>query len=162
MRLCLLFSTELRIESKFLQGTIRPLPKPSTSSPTILPDWEPTRTVAAQAHCPWDSPGENTGVASHFLLQGIFLTQGLNPGLPHYRQILCHLSHQGGPTRKEQLPSLPPPRPRPHCSELVGSEVPQPGIKLAPPTVEAQSPNHWSTREVPATSILWLHVTEIF
>ena len=31
----------------------------------------------------------------HFFPQGIFLTQGLNPGLPHCRQILCHLSHQG-------------------------------------------------------------------
>ena len=31
----------------------------------------------------------------HSLLQGIFLTQGLNPGLLHYRQTLCHLSHQG-------------------------------------------------------------------
>ena len=34
-------------------------------------------------------------VGSHFLLQGIFLTQGLNPGLPHCRQILYLLSHQG-------------------------------------------------------------------
>ena len=34
-------------------------------------------------------------VASPFLLQGIFLTQGLNPGLPHCRQIPYHLSHQG-------------------------------------------------------------------
>ena len=31
----------------------------------------------------------------HFLLQGIFLTQGSNPGLPHWGQILYHLSHQG-------------------------------------------------------------------
>ena len=31
----------------------------------------------------------------HFLLKGIFQTQGLNPGLPHYDQILYHLSHQG-------------------------------------------------------------------
>ena len=31
----------------------------------------------------------------HFLLQGIFPTQGSNPGLPHYRQMLYHLSHQG-------------------------------------------------------------------
>ena len=30
-----------------------------------------------------DSPGKNTGVGCHVLLQGIFLTQGLNPGLPH-------------------------------------------------------------------------------
>ena len=47
--------------------------------------------------CPWDSPGKNTGVACHFLLQGIFLTQGLNLGLLHCRQILYHLSHQGSP-----------------------------------------------------------------
>ena len=42
-----------------------------------------------------DSPGKNTGVGGHALLQGIFPTQGLNPGLPHCRQILYHLSHQG-------------------------------------------------------------------
>ena len=45
--------------------------------------------------CPWDSPGKNTGVGGHSLLQGIFLTQGSNPGLLHCRQILDHLSHQG-------------------------------------------------------------------
>ena len=39
---------------------------------------------------PWDSPGKNTGMGSRFLLQGIFLTQGWNPGLPHGRQILYH------------------------------------------------------------------------
>ena len=42
-----------------------------------------------------DSPGQYTGVGSHALLQGIFLTQGLNPGLPHSRQMLYPLSHQG-------------------------------------------------------------------
>ena len=42
-----------------------------------------------------DSPGENTGVDCHFLLQGIFPTQGSNPGLPHCRQMLYRLSHQG-------------------------------------------------------------------
>ena len=41
--------------------------------------------------------GKNTGVGCHFLLQGIFLTQGSNPGLLHCRQILYHLSHQGRP-----------------------------------------------------------------
>ena len=39
------------------------------------------------------SPGKNAGVGCHFLLQGIFPTQGSNPGLPHCRQILYHLSH---------------------------------------------------------------------
>ena len=42
-----------------------------------------------------DSPGKNTGMGCHALLQGIFPTQGLNPGLPHCRQIAYHLSHQG-------------------------------------------------------------------
>ena len=42
-----------------------------------------------------DSPGKITGVGCHALLQGIFPTQGSNPGLPHCRQILYRLSHQG-------------------------------------------------------------------
>ena len=41
---------------------------------------------------------QNTGVSSLSLLQGIFPTQGLNPGLPHYQQILYQLSHKGSPT----------------------------------------------------------------
>ena len=44
---------------------------------------------------PWNSPGKNTDVGCHSLLQDIFLTQGLNPGLLHCRQILYHLSFQG-------------------------------------------------------------------
>ena len=44
---------------------------------------------------PWNSPGQNTGVDSLFLLQGIFPTQGSNTGLPHCRQILYQLSCQG-------------------------------------------------------------------
>ena len=44
-------------------------------------------------YSPWNSPGQNTGVGSLFLLQGIFPTQGLNPGLPHCRWILYQLSH---------------------------------------------------------------------
>ena len=45
--------------------------------------------------CPWNFPGKNTGVGSHFLLQGILPTQGSNLDLPLCRQILYHLSHQG-------------------------------------------------------------------
>ena len=44
---------------------------------------------------PWDSPGNSTGVGCHFLLQGIFPTQGSNPGLLQCRQTLYHLSCQG-------------------------------------------------------------------
>ena len=40
-----------------------------------------------------DLPGQNSGVDNHSLLQGIFPTQELNPGVPHYRQILYQLSH---------------------------------------------------------------------
>ena len=47
----------------------------------------------AKLLCPWDSPGRNPGVDCHALLQGIFLTQGLNPGFPHCRQIFYCLSH---------------------------------------------------------------------
>ena len=43
------------------------------------------------------SPCENTGVGSHSLLQGIFLTQGLNPGLLHCRRILYRLESPGKP-----------------------------------------------------------------
>ena len=51
----------------------------------------------ARLLCPWDSPDQNTGVGCHSLLQGIFPTPGSNPGLPHCRQILYHLSYQGTP-----------------------------------------------------------------
>ena len=44
-----------------------------------------------------DSPGKNTGVSCHVLLQGIFPTQGSNSGLPLCRQILYQLSYQGSP-----------------------------------------------------------------
>ena len=42
----------------------------------------------ARLPCPWDFPGNNTGVGCHFLLQGIFPTQGSNPGLTQCRQML--------------------------------------------------------------------------
>ena len=50
----------------------------------------PTRLL-----CPWNSLSKNTGVGSHPPLEGILLTQGLNPGLLRCRRIPYHLSHQG-------------------------------------------------------------------
>ena len=47
-----------------------------------------------ELYSPWNSPGQNTGAGSCSLLQGIFLTPGSNPGLPHCRRILYQLSHQ--------------------------------------------------------------------
>ena len=48
-------------------------------------------------YSPQNSPGQNTGVGSLSLLQGIFPNEGSNPGLPHCRQILSQLSHKGSP-----------------------------------------------------------------
>ena len=46
-------------------------------------------------YSPWNSPVQNTGVGSHSPLEGIFPTQGSNPGFLHCRWILCQLSHKG-------------------------------------------------------------------
>ena len=54
-------------------------------------------TTAFHLLCPWDFPGKNTGAGCHAFLQGIFPTQGSNPGLPHCRQILYQVSHKGSP-----------------------------------------------------------------
>ena len=53
---------------------------------------QPTRLL-----CSWNSPGENTGVRSHSLLQGIFSNQRSNSGPLHCRQVLYYLSHWGSP-----------------------------------------------------------------
>ena len=49
----------------------------------------------ARLLCPWDFPGKNTGVGCHFLLQGIFPTQGLNMSLLHWQAGSLPLGHQG-------------------------------------------------------------------
>ena len=56
---------------------------------------EPTRLLR-----PWDFAGKSARVGCHFLLQGIFLTQGSNLGVPYCRQTLYRLSHQGSPPKK--------------------------------------------------------------
>ena len=58
----------------------------------------PWTVACTRLLCPWDFLGKSTGVGCHFLLQGIFPTQGSNPGLPHCRQMLYRLSHQGSHT----------------------------------------------------------------
>ena len=52
------------------------------------------RVLVARFLCPWHFPGKNPGVGCHFLLQGIYLTQGSNPSLPQCRQILYSQSLQ--------------------------------------------------------------------
>jgi len=64
------------------------------------------RTLGNAMDCSWNSPGQNTGVGSHFLLQWIFLIQGSNPGLQHCRWILYELSHQGSPIKRNDTNEL--------------------------------------------------------
>ena len=65
--------------------------------------WSESRSIMSDSlephglYSPWNSPGRNTGVSSLSLLQGIFPTQGSNPGLPHCKWILYQLSHKGSP-----------------------------------------------------------------
>ena len=67
------------------------------SSQSCLTLCDPADCSSPGSSVPGDSPGKNTGVDCHaLLLQGIFATQGLN-GLPHCRQILYQLNHQGSP-----------------------------------------------------------------
>ena len=72
-----------------------------TLSPSVMSDslrlheLQPTRLL-----CPQGSPGKNTRVGCHSLLQDIFPIQGSNPGLLHCRQILFRLSDQGKPLKR--------------------------------------------------------------
>ena len=70
------------------------------SCPTLCDPMDcslPGSSVHGRLLCPWNFPGNSTGVDCHFLRQRIFPTQGSNPGLPHCRQTLYRLSHQGSP-----------------------------------------------------------------
>ena len=101
--------------------------------------------------------GKNTEVGCHSLLLGIFVTQGLNPGLPHYRRILYYLSHQRSPRILEGV-AIPfsrgssRPRDQTHvsCVSSIGRIlyhwatwesplVSQPGIKPMSPALKMQS-----------------------
>ena len=56
--------------------------------------------MPASLLCPWSFPGKNTGVGCHLLLQGIFLTQGLDPRLECWQVDSLQLSHLGSPLRE--------------------------------------------------------------
>ena len=69
---------------------------PECSVASIMSDsLQPYGLQPARLLCAWGSLGKNTRVGSHALLQGIFLTQEMNWGLLHCRQILYQLSYQG-------------------------------------------------------------------
>ena len=86
----------------------------------------PWTIESARLLCPWNSPGKNTGVGSHSLLQGIFLTQRSKPGLLYCR---------GSPAlQMDSLPTKPPGKPReypdgPHLmTELLQIRNPLPAV----------------------------------
>ena len=68
-----------------------------SESHSVMPNSLPPHGL----YSPWNSPGQNAGVGSRSLLQGIFPTQESNPGLPHCRQILYQLNPKGSPTIME-------------------------------------------------------------
>ena len=80
-----------------------PNQKHSHSRPDSWPIESESHSVVSDSlpphglYSPWNSLGQYTGVGSLALLQGIFPTQGLNPGVPYCRQILYQLSHKGSP-----------------------------------------------------------------
>ena len=89
------------LQARILEKTCIQKLKNTCPPPGYLPNpgIEHRSTTWQVDSLPSKPPGKpkNTGVGSLFLLQGIFPTQGLNPGLPHCRRILYHLSHQGSP-----------------------------------------------------------------
>ena len=75
---------------------LQPLSLSESVSRSVMSDClRPHGLSPARLLCPWNSEGRNTGVGCHALLQGIFPSQGSNPGLLNYRQILYCVSHQG-------------------------------------------------------------------
>ena len=106
-------------------------------------------------HSPWNSPSQSTGVGSLSLLQGIFLTQELNPRLPHCRRILHQLSHKGSPRILEWVAypfsgGSSRPRNRTGVSRIAG------GFFTNWATWEAIGSMEPTAREVPTSIILWL------
>ena len=89
----------------FLNWLVSSSPLAPPGKPVLRCKWSESRSAVSDSlwphglYSPWNSPGQDTGVGNLSLLQGIFPTQGSNPGLPHYRWILYQLSHKGNPLR---------------------------------------------------------------
>jgi len=104
-------------------------------------------------HSPCNSPGQNTGVGSLSLLQGVFPIQGLNPGLPHCKRILYWLSHQGDPRLLEWV------------AYLFSKGSSQPRNRTQVSCIAGGFFTSWATREAPFhgkwrwNSLSWLLTT---
>ena len=121
----------------------------SSSIPAMKVKVSQSRSVVSDSlrphglHSPWNSPGQNAGVGSLSLLQGIFPTQGSNPGLPHYRWILYQLRRKGSP----------------RILEWVAYPSPSPGIKPGSPALQAIL-NQLSYEESPTPAVSSKNITE--
>ena len=91
-----------------------------------------------------DSPGKNTRVGWHTLLQGIFPTQGLNPGLPQCKRILYNLRHQGSPGDPLLLLLLS------HFIHVQLCATPETAAHQAPPSLGFSRQEHWSGLPFPS------------
>ena len=90
-----LMSIESVMPSNHMQSLIIPFKmKVEVLVPQLCPTLQSHGLQPTRFLSPWDSPGKKTDMGSHSVLQGIFPTHRSNPGLPYYRQILYHLSHQ--------------------------------------------------------------------
>ena len=104
-----------RRERRNLGGSLCVLASSGPASP-IYTTYSPPGSL-----CPWNSPDKNTGVGCHFLLQGLFLAQGLNLGLLHCRQLLYLVSHREAlwllalASFNLHCPAFPPNLPQPPC-----------------------------------------------
>ena len=124
------------------------------SCPTLTTPW----TATCQVPLSMGFSRQEYWVGCHVLLQGIFPTQELNPGLLHCRQILYQLSYEGSPysSLNDNIFRTPTVSDLPVYSFPLQLHVAYkilacwPWIKPVPPALEAQSLNHWTVREVPS------------
>ena len=105
-------------------------------------------------YCPWNSPGQNTGLGSVSLFQGTVPTQRSNPGLLHCRRILYQLSHKGSPRILEwvtcPVSRSSRPRNRTGVSCIAGRFFTNCALREAPHCCSRGSVPDWGTR-VPAS-----------
>ena len=121
-------------------------PKMCVLSRAVVSDsLRPRGLQPARLLCPWDSPGKNTGVGCHFLLQGIFPTQGLSPGLLPQQVGSLSLSHPGSP----RLGLCPP-----KCPSALSPLSPAPFPLPLPPSSPSQAGSLLPFQPVPRKRLL--------
>ena len=92
--------------SHMIRAPNTPVTVVATVTKSYLTLCDPTDCSPPGSFCPWDSPGKNTGVRYHFLLQGFFPTQGLNPYLLYWQADSLPLNHHGSPSQDQSITIL--------------------------------------------------------